>query len=51
MHDPHTKVLKKLDWEDLGQAALVCDDWREVGGIMDYSFLSDPSPIIGNACQ
>ena len=39
MHDPHTKVLKKLDWEDLGEAALVCDDWREVGGIMDCSFL------------
>ena len=47
MHDPHTKVLKKLDWEDLGQAALVCDAWREVGGIIDCSFvIKDETPAM-----
>ena len=47
MHDTHTKVVKKLDWEDLGQAALVCDAWREVGGIIDCSFvIKDETPAM-----
>ena len=47
MHNTHTKVLKKLGWEDLGRAALVCDAWREVGGIIDCSFvIKDETPAM-----
>ena len=47
MNDTHTKVLKKLDLEDLGQAALVCNAWREVGGIIDCSFvIKDETPAM-----
>ena len=47
MHDTHTKVLKKLGWGDLGRAALVCDAWREVGGIIDCSFvIKDETPTM-----
>ena len=47
MHDTHTKVLKKLDLEDLGEVALVCKAWREVGGIIDCSFvIKDETPAM-----
>ena len=47
IHNTHTKVLKKLGWGDLGRAALVCEAWREVGGIIDCSFvIKDETPAM-----
>ena len=47
IHNTHTKVLKKLGWEDLGRAALVCEAWREVGGITGCSFvIKDETPAM-----